>query len=331
MNSSEPVDFYRTLGLQRTASLAEIRRAYRILARRYHPDVNPGSQSSERFSAIANAYEVLSDENRRRAYDADLNATTQFSRAAQRAQAYAASQAMQDAMRGKRTPHREQVSPKSSATQSRKLKSNSIGIGSLWQSARKIYNQLLPTEQRSLAIVEVSLSIREAVLGGKKSVELQEDLRSGPRKISLTIPPATRNGGILQLRSKSNSKHQREEILIIFRVGHHPFITIENRGIVTELAISLSEAVHGATFIVPTFDEPVALKIPAFTSSGQEFRLKGKGVIRPDGSRGDLFFRTSIKLPESVASKEKLSSSIANPNKEAELRGYLPKSLNELR
>lgn len=317
MPDSEEPDLYTTLGLQRSASTDEIRRAYRILARRYHPDVNPGSHSAERFKSISAAYETLSDEGKRSAYDAELQTAAQFSQAAKRAQAYAANQA-----------RRANPSKPSMATSLKKAASSQTPSASLWNRIRSVGENLLPRQKRSLAVVEVSLSIREAVLGGKKSIELQPEGNEQNRKISLTVPPASRNGSILQLRSKRESG---EEILIIFRVAPHPFVSVEPRGIIVELTLSLAEAVNGATLIVPTFEDPVALKIPPFTSSGQEFRLRGKGVGGVGGVHGDLFFRALIKLPEDQSARDLLITETKTFLKDNDLRNYLPQSLREFR
>ncbi len=322
-------DLYQTLGLQRSASGDEIRRAYRILARRYHPDVNPGSHSAERFTAISEAYETLSDETKRSAYDAELQTAFHFSEAAKRAQAYAANQAAGANAKSQR-PASTKTEAKSGSARSKHRSESATpkAAVSLWSRVKSVGENFIPRKQRSLAVVEVSLSMREAILGGKKSIELQSDGGERDRKISLNVPAASRNGSILQLRSR---RENGEEVLVIFRVAPHPFVSVESRGIIIELALSVSEAVNGATLIVPTFDEPVALKIPAFTSSGQEFRLRGKGVGNAKGERGDLFFRAQIKLPEDQATRERLISETKTFSKDGNLRNYLPSSFNELR
>ena len=194
-------------------------------------------------------------------------------------------------------------------------------------------------------MVEVSLSIGEALRGGKKSIELPDYgepalHQSGQpsrrvKKLSLVIPPGTRNGATLQLRSRKN---QRDEVLVIFRVSPHPTIAIESRGVVVDLALSLHEVLNGSNVLVPTFEEPVLLKIPPGTSSGQEFRLRGKGVRYSDGGHGDLFYRALIKLPSSEQLRTALSETLRNStstdattNTSNELRGYLPKHFDELR
>jgi curved DNA-binding protein len=322
-------DLYRTLGLKRSATTDEIRRAFRILARRYHPDVNPGASSSEKFAAISEAYQVLIDPTLKRAYDGELETSSNFARAEQRAREYAANQARADASR--KAPPNGSTS-KGRSTSAAKPRSPNGPIATAFRRSKELA-QFVATSlfkrsrSRSLVVVEVSVSMREALNGAKKSVELPGDTPGRPRKISLNIPPGSRNGSILQLRSKQS---ERDEVLVIFRVAPHPWIAVEARGVVASLTLSLQEALSGATVIVPTFDEQVGLRIPPNTSSGQEFRLRGKGVFYLDGTRGDLFFKTEIKLPQDAAAAESLTRSIADLPREKELRAYFPKGLGEV-
>jgi len=338
-------NLYAVLGVQQNASVDEIRRAYRILARRYHPDVNPGSQQTGKFSAIAKfseistAYATLSDEKLRSAYDAERNIASLVSEAQKRTHSRA----------NKNNNSKVQPQKIAIVKSSTRPSDFNAGLSKLLKLSRDFALRLLGAARkenaRSLAIVEVSLGIFEALLGCKKSVELADPANGNQlRKISLVIPPGSRSGSILRLKaslSRVTAPHSTkvvserlEEILIIFRVANHPFIAIENRGVVIDLALTLAESIQGATLILPTFDEPVALKIPAFTSSGQEFRLKGKGVLHSDATRGDLYFRTLIKLPDDNSARSKLALEFSNGvhdygTRENGIRSYLPPSFSQ--
>ena len=156
-----------------------------------------------------------------------------------------------------------------------------------------------------VSILEISVTMRDAILGMKKTVEIGEP--EGLRKISINIPPGVKTGSVLRFREKSGNG---EELVFIIRVGTHPFLCIENKGVVVDIPISINEAFAGASLTLPTFEEAVIVKIPPLSQSGTEIRVKGKGVLSREGQRGDLFYRLLIKLPEAlhaVGIKEKIS------------------------
>jgi curved DNA-binding protein len=148
---------------------------------------------------------------------------------------------------------------------------------------------------RSVSVIEVSLSLKEAVFGVKKAIEIPDP--TGPRKLSVTIPPGVRSGSVVRLRSKSNPG---EDLVLIVRLATHPFLSIQARGLVAEIPVSVLEAHAGASISVPTLDEPVSVKIPAGSQSGSEIRLRNRGIPLKNGDRGDLFIRLLIKIPDSV-------------------------------
>lgn len=367
---------YATLGLHNSATQEEIRRAYRILARRYHPDVNPGKASEEKFKSIAQAYDVLSDEKRKHAYDLELEqalrdkANMGFKAYQQATKAHvSARKRFYEAKHqnfGKIDPEGE-PSNGNAAPASAPPPPSQPGLADLWYKAKKAFLGTPPTqtqrarpsratrptvraerppstprpaEQHSnkerpisqemaqpsvlrISVVEVSVSLRDAVYGVRKTVEVSEP--EGSRKISVNIPPGVRSGSVVHLRSKGTSA---EDLVVVIRVASHPFLSMAPRGLVAEIPITVSEALNSASISVPTLDDPVVLKIPPGCQSGSELRLKGKGAIQKDGSRGDLFIRFLIMLPESpeaVGLKEKAQALEAYYEKQ--VRQALPKCL----
>jgi DnaJ-class molecular chaperone len=147
-----------------------------------------------------------------------------------------------------------------------------------------------------ISVVEVSINIRDAIFGVRKAIEVTEP--EGVRKISVHIPPGVRTGAVLHLRSKGQSS---EDLVVVVRVAAHPILNMQPKGLVAEIPISVKEAIEGANISVPTLEDPIVIKLPPGSQSGSEIRLKGRGAPLKDGSKGDLFLRLLIKVPESTA------------------------------
>lgn len=340
-------NYYHILGVSSAATPEELRRAYRILARRYHPDVNPGKSSEERFKRIAEAYAVLQDPSKRRVFDLELEReyaesfTAHFDKAHQayrkqqsfeeaytRAEAQKRSRASK-ARSGAATrdarhtppPGRDESSQSTSHSASR---STARGAGAkLTGNFRKFVDrshgildtlrERLPPLRRKttstsgikdpssegkgtsvsqVSILEVSISVTDAIRGLKKTVELNDGVSI--KKISVSIPSGVRSGSVIRFRRRENTS---EEIVIIIRVAAHPVLSILPKGLVMEVPITVKEAVLGARIKVPTLDEPSTVFIEPGTQSGTEVRLRGQGIQYRDGTKGDLFVRVMVRVP----------------------------------
>lgn len=307
-------NYYQILGVNPSSSPEEIRRAYRILARRYHPDVNPGHASEERFKQIAQAYQVLSDPSQRRKFDGELGAAAAYEQARRRTAAYQHQQARtrtrpsaserfyqaqyehfgkgQPEAENKTEPRRE-LKQKESAKFAAELMAGTREVWRLLRGAwRTSKTKPVRPGLKKVSIVEVSVSMREAILGARKVVEIAEP--EGARKVSVRIPSGCRPGSVLRLRRPGDLE---EELVFILRVASHPFLSVLPRGLVVEIPISPSEAINGATVTVPTLDNQISLAIPPGSQSGNEIRLKERGIGLPDGTRGDLFYRLIVCVP----------------------------------
>lgn len=294
---------YRTLGIRASATADEIRFAYRTLARRYHPDVNPGTESTEKFRAIAEAYEVLSDQVRRKQYDQEIQHQRLRTTVSEQIRAY--QEQFRNTHTGKRPPPKQQYSstqfqvpPQWSKTPWPKTQwpkiSPSLNISQIINKAKKYLPQRKPnTLQVSVSVIEVSVSVKEAIFGKRKTVQLSSE--EGTRKVLVVIPPGVRTGSVVRLKSKGE---KQEELVIIVRVIPHPVVSISPKGVVIETPITVSEAVNGASIGVPTFEDDIILKIPPGTQSGDELRVPDRGGPARDGGRRDLIFRVMIKVPD---------------------------------
>ena len=342
-------DHYKTLGLSSAATREEIRRAYRVLARRYHPDVNPGKATEDKFRQISTAYEVLSDPESRKQYDSERDLTETFNSAFDKAhQAYRRQQASVKRPSRPKPPPQPKAPPKQDNSQqtrptvepkvaqpSPKPKPTRLSAlrRSLESSISRAKNILskpaTPKPNRpmisSIALMEVSISIFEAIAGAKKTIEVVE--KDGEaKKVSVAIPAGVRQGSIVRLRSKNSS----EEIIVVIRVAHHPWLSISHRGLTLDVPITISEAMLGAKVQVPSLGDPLLVTVEPGVQSGTEVRLKGQGIPVPDGSRGDLFIRFLIKAPPaSPATDLETKLSDLNGLYTAPVRDHLPRSIME--
>jgi len=352
-------NFYAVLGVNSSATPDEIRRAYRVLARRYHPDLNPEAASADKFKLIAEAYHILSDGVRRKQYDleTELNGTN----AARGAAAYRSAPREGARERFERSKFEnfgsnsgikpEGVEDSTHASNRAPSKPGAAlfaTIARFFRSFRSAQTEVKPAgavpnnlrapksstasaaavnQVTKISIIEVSLSIRDAVFGVKKSVEIAEP--EGMRKLSVRIPAGVRNGSLVRLRAKGTPG---EELVLIVRVAAHPFIRVEAKGLIMEVPITVNEAISGASITVPTLEDAVAIKIQPGAQSGQEVRLKGKGIHERDGGeRGDLFVRLMIRVPECIEAYG-IRDRAAELDKyfERNVRAALPTSLTEI-
>jgi curved DNA-binding protein len=341
-------DYYQILRVNPSATETEIRRAYRILARRYHPDVNPGKDSAKDFRNIAEAYAVLKDPEKRKQYDIEYEAMQRRNlRKAQRPinknyrrsaaqRYYEAQKADLEAIKKWQKEHKQAARPKP-PVQKNMIVKTAKGLSKLKERTQGLLKSLplqkpLAKSKKKAAksvtqvtILEVSVTIPEAVKGVRRTIEIDE--AEGSRKINVSLPAGVRNGSIIRLRSATSPE---EEVVIITRLAKHPFLSIEPKGLIVEVPITVGEALNGASIMVPTLEEPTVLKLPPNTQSGTEFRLRNRGIAGRD-TRGDLFVRVMIYVPESV-------HAVGIKEKAVELDGYyeqgvrrhLPSSLLEL-
>lgn len=334
-------NYYRTLGVSTAATNEEIRRAYRVLARRYHPDVNPGKSSEEKFKQIAEAYEVLSDANRRKQYDVELEKGSHESFASAFERAHEAYRKQQQRASARPRPEPKGFKP-STGAQTKRAKpppTREKQINRIMRLSRDTFQKLRRSvtgkaglkrdttaapQISQVSLIEVSVSIIEAITGIRRTVEVPNE-DGTPRKISVTIPPGVRSGSVVRFRRKEDPS---EEVVLIVRVAAHPWMSITHKGLTIEVPISISEAIHGARVQIPSLREPLLVSVEPGTQSGTEVRLKSQGIPFRDGTNGDLFVRFLVALPEApdaVGLKQKvddLERYYAKP-----VRQHLPKSL----
>ena len=276
-------DPYAILGVKREATQDEIRAAYRQLAKKLHPDLNPGDKGAEeKFKEVAGAYDLLGDSDKRARFDrGEIDASgaerpreryyRDFHTANAGEHAYSAAGGFEDLMGN------EDILSK--------ILGRGRGEGRMRVRIRgQDVHYRLPVD------------FLEAVNGATKRITMPEG-----GTLDVVIPAGTHDGQILRLRGKGGpamGDAPPGDALVEVEVQPHRLFTREDDDIHIELPISLTEAVLGATLDVPTPTGTVRMTVPKGANTGRVLRLRGKGVARKDGSRGDEYVALKVVLPE---------------------------------
>jgi DnaJ-class molecular chaperone len=271
-------DPYQTLGVKRDASQADIQKAYRRLAKKLHPDLNPGNKKAEdEFKNVSAAYDLLGDPDKRARFDRGEIDASGAERPQQRYY-------RDFAEGGASHPYASDAGFADFAGADDILSEifGRGGRGNLRMRGPDVHYRL-------------ELGFLDAVNGGKQQLTLPDK-----SVLDVTIPPGTRDGQVLRLRGKGGpglGGGSPGDALIEVAVRPHPIFERRGDDIHVELPISLKQAVLGGKVEVPTPSGAVAMTIPKWANTGRELRLKGKGVPRPDGTRGDQHVRLKVMLP----------------------------------
>ncbi|WBQ11508.1 DnaJ domain-containing protein [Hyphomonadaceae bacterium ML37] len=274
-------DPYAILGVPKSASADEIRRAYRTLAKELHPDARPDdAKSEERFKEVTRAFKLLSNAETRAKFDrGEIDAEGR-----ERAPFHYRSNP--DAPPGQRGPSGrfEDISDLFSDLFAERARTAAAGPGGARRGGPG-------PDMRG----EINVSFEESVLGAKKRVSFQ-----GGRAIEISVPAGVEDGQVLRLRGQGAPSPQggpAGDALITVRIRPHAMFQREGRDIRVDLPISLKEAVLGGAVRAPTVDGVVEVRVPAGSTSGALLRLRGKGAPGPDGKRGDQIIRLIIDVP----------------------------------
>jgi len=271
-------DPYKTLGVAKTASADEIRKAYRRLAKELHPDANPGNKAAEeRFKNVSQAFNILSDPKRRAEYDAGQRAGF----------GPGAGHGMGAGMGGgPRGPFNF-----------RQTRQHNRGFDDIFSDLFTDFGTQTREAPRKGADVRQTLTIDflAAASGGKHRVTLP-----GGRAVEVAVPSGAADGQVLRLRGQGEPSPMGGspgDALIEIRIAEHRHFSRDGDDVRLELPVSLKEAVLGAKVRVPTIDGPVDLQVPAGSSSGSLLRLRGKGFASGKGKRGDQIVKLVVALP----------------------------------
>ena len=295
-------DYYETLGVARDASPEAVKKAYRGLARKYHPDVNPGDKKAEsQFKEVQQAYDILSDAEKRKRYD-------QFGHAAFEGMGgggYGPGAGEWAARAGGQ--HFEPVDLSDLLGQ---FSGDSHGGPGMFEDLiERVRGARLgrPKAGRPRH-AELTIPFLTAVTGGETTIEI--DHGAGKKESLLVkIPPGIETGAKLRLRGRGEPGHKGAppgDLTITVHVEPHRYLRREGRDLTIEAPISVAEAILGAKIDVPGLDGMKSLRIPPGSSTGLRLRLKGQGVPASGGKpAGDLFVSLKIVAPPNIDAESK--------------------------
>ena len=290
-------DYYKVLGVSRDADEKEIKRAYRKLARKFHPDVNPNDKDAEeRFKEINEAHEVLSDPEKRRQYDQLGASWQQYQR---RGGAPGGFEDFARQWSGQAGGNVQYVDLDDLFGQ------GSLGdlLGALFGFGGRTTCQR-PRRSRDVE-VPVELTLEEAFHGTTRRLE-----RGDGRTITVRIPPGARTGSRIRLAGQGNPSRgggPASDLFLKVSVRPHHVLRQDGIDLRQNLELDLYTAVLGGEVPVETLNGTVMLRIPAGTSGGKTFRLRGKGMPDPNNPKrsGDLYAQIQVKIPQELSDREK--------------------------
>lgn len=290
-------DLYEVLGVSRDADADTLRKAYRKLARRYHPDVNPGDAAAEeRFKELSNAYAVLSDADKRRNYDefGEISLEAGFdAEAARRARAGFGA--------------RFQGAPGGGSAEWTREEFSFGGLDDLFGEILSQRGRAAGPHRGADLHTEITLDFLDASRGGEQRIQLarpQPDGSTKPEAFTVRIPPGVSDGGRIRLPGKGAPGQKGGpdgDLYLEVRVRPHRVFRREGRDLHLDLPVSVAEATLGAKVAVPTLEGRATLSVPPGTDSGRILRLRGKGTPDPAGGPpGDLLVHVQIRVPRDL-------------------------------
>ncbi|MDR0238602.1 MAG: DnaJ domain-containing protein [Deltaproteobacteria bacterium] len=288
-------DYYQILGVERSASASEISRAFKKLARKHHPDLNAGNaQAEEKFKELNEAYEVLKDPEKRKLYD-QLGHNWQHGQQFQGAPGFENMHFSFDGGAGSGFSDFFEMIFGQAAR----------GGGRAGSFGPDPFGAFSARQRRGRNVeAEFAIALEDAVKGGRKTLSLQGP--GGERTLEVNIPAGIREGAKLRLAGQGNPAPgggTPGDLFLHIRFAPHPHFQVDGDNLLCTVPLAPWEAALGARVRVPTLEGDVELQVPAGTSSGRKFRMRGKGMGASAG-RGDLLAQAQIVLPETTTERE---------------------------
>lgn len=296
------IDYYSELGVKKDATQEEIQKAYRKLARKYHPDVNKEPGAETKFKKIAEAYEALKDPEKRKKYD-------RYGAAWKNAE-----------QNGRPPPGYEDIfnqARRQRAGQSQGFRPGQAGFSDFFEAIFGRGNPFgagvgFDSEAVSASGHDVEavlhLSLEEAASGGERDITLQDPSGGKPKSFKVGIPRGVKDGQRIRLKGqggKAAGGGQAGDLFLVVKIDPNPRFRLEGSDLYTWLPIAPWTAALGGEAKLKTLDGQVTVKVPAGSSSGTKIRLRGKGFPTGKEGHGDLYAEVKIMVPKTLSEKER--------------------------
>jgi curved DNA-binding protein len=291
-------DFYEVLGVERGASADDIQKTYRKLARKYHPDVNKDPAAEETFKEVSEAYDVLSDPETRKKYDAfghDFRQVPEGVDPDTWARARAGG--------GPRTRRTTSTGPQ--------VDFGDVDFGDIFGDffaagggARRGWGAISGADQEA----EIEISVEEAYRGTRRSISLSVPGTGEQRNLDVNIPAGVVDGQRIRLPGqggRGTGGAAAGDLYLVVRIAPHPTYGVDGRDIYVDLPLAAWEGALGASVAVDTPGGEAKVRVPPGSSTGRRLRLKGRGLPNPKGGAGDLFAEVRLMVPKKLTAEEK--------------------------
>lgn len=293
-------DYYKTLGVSRTATQEEIQKAYRKLARKYHPDVNKEKGAEDKFKEISEAYEVLKNKESRAKYDA-LGANWKAGQPFDSGAGFSSGGFDFQDLGGTGSGFSsffDMLFNQAGASSSRARRTN------FWEPASQ------PPMQGQDQEAQIEITLEDAYHGASKTITLRNPTspHESPRQFTIKIPVGTVEGTKIRLAgrgSKGQFGGPDGDLLLKVKFAPDKRFSAEGHDLRQTVLLSPWEAALGAKVEVPTLTGSVQVKVPAGSQSGDKLRLKGKGLPKKANGHGDLHLELKIAVPKTLTEKER--------------------------
>jgi DnaJ-class molecular chaperone len=287
-------DPYTVLGVSKSADMAEIKKAYRRLAKKFHPDQSKDPKAKDKFAEVSTAYEILGDEKKRAQFDRgeiDAEGKPRF----QGFEGFGAGGGPGGFTRRAGPGGFEhfdfRTAPGGGGFDTSDIFSELFGAADQRRAAGA---QSRPAPRGEDVAAQLTANLREAVHGGKSRVTLPTG-----RTLEVSVPAGVEDGQQIRLKGQGHPSPfggEPGDALVTVRIAKHPYFRVDGRDLRLDLPLTLYEAVLGAKVNVPTLDGQVELNVPAGSNGGRTLRLRGKGL--PGAKSGDLLVTLRIVLPD---------------------------------